>query len=299
MNETSVRRNDFLDDFCTQFKTDGYVYVPKIVEPWRVLQLFEYTVQRAKSGRLESDSQVAGAPASYSDPATETLLLDLLPSIERVTGLRLFPTYSYYRVYRKDTMLRKHMDRPACEISVSISVGCTGSPSWPLWIENSNGPAKYEIDPGDALVYRGILPHWREPFAGSLASQIFLHYVDRDGPNVNWKFDRRAALGVVPERLFRVTRPSAFVLVGGHGLKVDGKVIELGEVQSAMWAAFEDSLPIAPVLAAISKKFSLSRLEVDAAFMDFFRWCQERELIEPAFPEAAISAEWNKAHADH
>jgi hypothetical protein len=48
----------------------------------------------------------------------------------------------------------------------------------------------------EELRYRGIdLTHWREPYAGQSLVQVFLHYVDQDGPHKGEKFDRRAALG--------------------------------------------------------------------------------------------------------
>ena len=51
--------------------------------------------------------------------------------------------------------------------------------------------------PGDALLYRGIeLPHWREAFDGDRMAQVFLHYVDRDGPHRDWAYDKRARLAV-------------------------------------------------------------------------------------------------------
>jgi hypothetical protein len=53
------------------------------------------------------------------------------------------------------------------------------------------------LRPGDALIYRGIeLAHWREAFQGEKMAQVFLHYVDRNGPNAAEKFDGRAGLGV-------------------------------------------------------------------------------------------------------
>ena len=32
------------------------------------------------------------------------------------TGLELIPTYSYSRAYKKGDILRRHKDRPSCEI---------------------------------------------------------------------------------------------------------------------------------------------------------------------------------------
>ena len=62
------------------------------------------------------------SPAWYHD-ALMTSLLDLkLPIIEKKSNLKLFPTYSYWRYYVFGGMLKKHSDRPACEISVTACI---------------------------------------------------------------------------------------------------------------------------------------------------------------------------------
>ena len=47
------------------------------------------------------------------------------------------------------------------------------------------------LNPGDGLIYRGCdCYHWREPFDGNHLAQVFLHYVDQNGPNTEWKYDK-------------------------------------------------------------------------------------------------------------
>jgi hypothetical protein len=51
------------------------------------------------------------------------------------------------------------------------------------------------------VLYRGIdCPHRRGAFDGESAAQLFLHYVDRNGPHAEWKFDKRAGLATFPFR---------------------------------------------------------------------------------------------------
>ena len=57
-----------------------------------------------------------------SDFVMENLHDFLLPRMEKATGLKLFPTYTYFRVYKNGDVLEKHKDRPSCEISVSLSL---------------------------------------------------------------------------------------------------------------------------------------------------------------------------------
>jgi alkylated DNA repair dioxygenase AlkB len=126
------------------------------------------------------------------------LLTDLLPQIESASGLALFPTYSYFRVYRHGDTLAKHIDRASCEVSVSLCLGCEGDKSWPILIEGPQGPSSIILGAGDALLYRGMeCPHWREIFEGQRQAQVFLHYVDKNGPYTEWKFDERTSTALL------------------------------------------------------------------------------------------------------
>jgi hypothetical protein len=92
-------------------------------------------------------------------------------------------------------VLRAHRDRPSCEVSMTVNLGMDADEPWPIWIAGPMGTVAVALRPGDGLVYRGCdCFHWREPFPGRQLTQLFLHYVDRDGPNAEWKFDKRAML---------------------------------------------------------------------------------------------------------
>ena len=158
------------------------------------------------------DSQIPNTYSHYADPVMETLLVKVLPVMQQETGLNLIPTYSYARLYKKGDELKRHKDRPSCEISTTINLG--GDP-WPIFIDGTgadsvideyknihkpNAPkgTKVLLEVGDMLVYTGCdLEHWREPFDGNICGQVFLHYNHVDGPFAeNNKFDRRPMLGL-------------------------------------------------------------------------------------------------------
>ena len=44
---------------------------------------------------------------------------------------------------------------------------------------------------------RAEVPHWREPLGQGLWVQVFLHYVDANGPYTDYALDRRERLGPV------------------------------------------------------------------------------------------------------
>jgi len=136
----------------------------------------------------------------YADSMGEVLLAQSLPAVESATQLSLFPAYSYLRIYCEGSVLRKHTDRPSCEISVTLTLGGQAPTEWPIWVEARGEKRAVILPPGDALVYKGaILPHWRERFDGRLWIQLFLHYVRRDGEFADCRFDGRERLGpIVP-----------------------------------------------------------------------------------------------------
>jgi hypothetical protein len=144
------------------------------------------------------NAQVPDAHSKYADPAMEALLLQLQPILEENTGLKLFPTYSYFRVYRNGDSLAPHRDRPACEISATICFNFNyNDPSytWPIYIENT----RISMDPGDMVIYKGCdLNHWRDELQvddNSWHVQGFFHFVDQQGPYTSEKFDKRDTIG--------------------------------------------------------------------------------------------------------
>lgn len=157
--------------------------------------LYRYACKRADSGTMGHDARSPGAWAAPGDFFTDGLLMDLLPLAEEVTQLKLFPTYSYFRVYKRGDILVRHTDRQACEISVTLCLGYEAERPWPILLDGPDRISSIELTPGDALFYRGIeCTHWREPMEGERAAQAFLHYVDQNGPYAEWKFDKRAGI---------------------------------------------------------------------------------------------------------
>ena len=81
-----------------------------------------------------TDKQIPNTYSHYADFAMETLLVKMLPVMAKETGLNLIPTYSYARIYKKGDELKRHKDRPSCEISTTLNLG--GDP-WPIFIDGT------------------------------------------------------------------------------------------------------------------------------------------------------------------
>ena len=112
--------------------------------------------------------------------------------MEFYTGFKLTPTYSYSRIYDRGAILGRHTDRPACEISVTVSIDSCKTFEWPIYLDGE----KILLDPGDAVIYKGCdLWHWRDEFLGDWHHQCFLHYVNAEGPHKEWALDKRRILG--------------------------------------------------------------------------------------------------------
>ncbi|MEA5446019.1 hypothetical protein VCB98_09330 [Gammaproteobacteria bacterium AB-CW1] len=156
----------------------------------------------AQSALMQRDDYWMPEPAyqargRYADAFGEAILAQLTPLVSEITGRRLEPCYSFLRIYQAGSQLRPHRDRPSCEFSVTMHVGKgPGAGDWPIWIEGPDGPSAVSMEPGDLMVYRGAaLSHWREPFHGDVWVQLFLHYVDADGPYAHYRYDGRRRLG--------------------------------------------------------------------------------------------------------
>ena len=126
----------------------------------------------------------------------ECLLDKLVPVMEKNTGLKLVPTYSYARIYKKGDELLRHKDRKSCAVSATMFLG--GDP-WAIFIDPTGNRGAKGISvkqkPGDILIYSGCdLEHWREPLKGKSHCQVFLHYNEKNSSEL--KYDKREHLGL-------------------------------------------------------------------------------------------------------
>jgi len=179
------------------FHTLGYQLLPKFLDAELCERLAQHVIKRANDhADFSDDKQVPGTPAIYGDRIMERLLARLTPTVGGIVGLALYPTYSYFRLYRPGDTLPKHTDRPACQVSMTLCLDYDAPAPWPIWFATNSAEATpFNLAPGDAAIYSGMdVMHWREAFNGTYAAQVFLHYVDQNGPYSEWKFDKRPGL---------------------------------------------------------------------------------------------------------
>ena len=197
--------------FMRDFKKKNYEVVRKAISKDMVQYLqvaskmhrecIEHNLPPSSSNPYPfNDGQSENSFSWYGPLHSEALLPFLEPLMSKVTGKKLLTSYSYTRTNFNCAIIPKHQDRESCEYSASLCI--KKDVDWPFWIEYfENGKSRQvsvELDCGDMLVYKGdILSHWREEFTGKEHVQIFLHFVDSEGPYAKSNFlDGRSKLGL-------------------------------------------------------------------------------------------------------
>jgi len=199
------------------FKKDKYTVIRNAIDKDLALFLYNYFMMKrqvydtcVKSRFIspyetllgyyeKGGEQVPHTYSNYSDIAMETLLLKCQPIMEKATGLKLYPAYTYARIYKKGDILKRHKDRFSCEISTTMNLG---GGDWPLYLEPSGKEGlkgiEVNLKSGDMLVYSGCeVEHWRKPFKGKDCGQVFLHYNNSKTPgSKDNMFDKRPHLGL-------------------------------------------------------------------------------------------------------
>ena len=214
---TSWTRNEFFD-------TNGYLIIKNLCDPEKLFHsvpkergVFNWrgSDKLDKFTYEEIETQVNGSVARYWHPQYRKIHSEIRLILERVIGRKLYNTYYYDRFYFPGQELKKHTDRPACEISVTIHVSTNIKESWPIWIKTpdtfedktkktliASGENRFVyLEAGDGMIYKGCeRPHWRDPMPGLLESkinkdeslyyhQIFFHYVLQDGIRAHHAWD--------------------------------------------------------------------------------------------------------------
>ena len=223
LNATSSSTNN------EEFEKNGYLVVKNLYDPEKLYHPLPNIRGQLKywGKRLDQveyvglESQVEGSLSRYWHPQYRSIHSDIRLKLEKILDKKLYNTYYYDRFYFPGQELLKHVDRDACEISVTIHVSSNVNNPWPIWIKT---PDTYDdqvkktniiekgkncsaiLQPGDGMIYKGCeRPHWREQLPkeyeriwygkkvekeGLYYHQIFFHYVFADGFRSHFAFDR-------------------------------------------------------------------------------------------------------------
>jgi len=163
----------------------NYKLIKKFFSQYELKILDKYCYNKIDENKGYTIDGQSFSPAWYQDSLMNALLDIKLPLVEKESNLKLFPTYAYWRYYIFGGELKKHTDRPACEISITACI--KKYDNWPIIVEGTS----FELEEGDAVLYAGCdQEHWRPGiYKGEGLAQVFLHYVNQLGPYKNHAYD--------------------------------------------------------------------------------------------------------------
>jgi predicted 2-oxoglutarate/Fe(II)-dependent dioxygenase YbiX len=173
-----------------ELEKNNYLFIPRLIDPDRAKKIGAEYESFSEYHSLGGDEQAPNSRSMYDYKGALELLCELTPEISKQSGLTVLPTYSYIRVYQTGDDLKRHSDRDSCEVSVTLNLN--SDCEWPIYIERPDGTTvSVTMQPGDAMLYLGCrADHWRNPIPGSKCIQVFLHYVNSDGPRSSFYFDK-------------------------------------------------------------------------------------------------------------
>lgn len=200
--------------YAEKFKNDRYLYVENLLTEDECNEAINSLIQSHNKGQSIIDVMCDKSP-SFGQGELSFLQIKKQKLFEDILGLKLIPTYCYSRIYKPGEVLKKHIDRYACEISVTVTLGYIGK-IWPIFFLNRNDSAensyyymrkvpcsdkfigdevfspfmdtsnklKFDIEKGAGVFYRGCeLIHWRDEYVeGEEQAQVFFHFVNANGP---------------------------------------------------------------------------------------------------------------------
>lgn len=218
-------------NLANQLKTKGYVvlknFVPKDIiditlDNWKCFENNSTLFRDFKYIGFEERSLGYGntpvkslykSIGNYCFPPSISMHKYLKERLKEVLDLELEETYSFARKYNRDAWLESHIDRPDCEISVTMCLDykSDNEKPWKFWLSERGseynlkktqmktlqereqlGFKSLDLGIGDVLLYLGVeVPHWRDCFQGEYSYHMFLHFYDVDSGKTGKRYDGR------------------------------------------------------------------------------------------------------------
>ena len=171
---------------------NNYIIIPNFISPDRANKLALEYKKYAETQNTPGDPQSPNSHFDYNYISFLELLCEKTKEVSSILDETVLPTYAYSRVYTNSSVLEKHTDREACEISFTVHLG--GDAPWLIWIETPTGKnSSVSLNPGDAMMYLGNTSnHWRDSYDGQWYAQVFLHYVQSRGSFSYTYFDKQS-----------------------------------------------------------------------------------------------------------
>lgn len=130
----------------------------------------------------------------HNEAMSRFLHYETLPLIEKITGKKLKPSYTYLSLYVEGADLPGHTDREECEYTVSFVVDKPKNSEWNIFVDKNKQPVKYkgrypknppkeqcvkiDCDAGGLMMFQGTdRIHFREKLKDKFYNIILLHYI--------------------------------------------------------------------------------------------------------------------------
>ena len=119
----------------TEYKKNGYLIVRNYLSPEWADCLRFFFLKAKENKKTKPDTMSPGSHGYWGANPYELLLdfkTDFLKKLLKWDSI--VPTYSYGRIYKYGATLLHHIDRPSCQLSVTVNLGGNYTTPWPLWI---------------------------------------------------------------------------------------------------------------------------------------------------------------------
>jgi len=176
-----------IDGARESFARDRYCVVRDAIPPLQLAALrLHYRSLLARGCFAFGDTQVSRRYWKHQDRIARFYHRLLAPLTSQIAGRPLKPSYAYFASYLPGSVLKRHVDREQCEISISLLIDYSPDPDdvsdWPIFVESPANPGRVipiQQGPGDALFYKGCeVHHHREALPeGRRSTSLFFHYV--------------------------------------------------------------------------------------------------------------------------
>lgn len=170
---------------------NNYLHVPGFITDDEAQLLAKEFKEHCKTFNLSGDLQAPDSHTMYNFLPFVRLLVKKVKHVSELLGEEVLPTYTYARIYKNGSVLERHRDRPACEISITLNLA--KDVEWSIYFQRpDSSETLVELNPGDAILYLGCqADHWRNKFEGTEHVQLFLHYVRAEGSKAWAFFDKQ------------------------------------------------------------------------------------------------------------
>ena len=191
--ENKIIKNLISDDMCQFFCS----YMDHQIDRKAILEPFISSGILSNMNFCSPCTQVQDSIGFYGSTVFDSLGVILLKQLIKELKKPLVFTYSFARKYFEGQELPHHSDRSSCEISLTLCLGWDGDDiPWPIWMQFDEGDKSVDLNVGDAYVYNGSTPHWRNELKHKKQYQLFLHYNMGGDFHPTNKWDGRVIHGI-------------------------------------------------------------------------------------------------------